>query len=97
VNPKLPPEKRLGEQQLQAILRGVERQRPMLKELAIARLLFVYKSVSDEDLRHYVEFWESDEGGWFRTLYIRASIEGVKRAALMMTDMLSRSQAKQRR
>jgi hypothetical protein len=97
MNPKLPPAKRLGEQQLQAIVQGVERQRPLLKEMALARLLFVYESVSDVDLGEYVRFWETDAGGWFRTLYYRASLEGVKRAAIVMTDILSQSQARPQR
>ena len=97
LNPTLPPAKRLDEQQLQAIVQGVERQRPLLKEMALARFLFVYDSVSDEDLGEYVQFWESEAGQWFRTLYVRASIEGVKRAALVMTDALTQSQPGRRR
>jgi hypothetical protein len=94
LNPQLPPARRVTEKQLQAIVQAVEQQRPMIKERTLARLLFIYDSVSDQDLQEYVQFWESESGQWFRTLYLRASLEGVQRAALSMINALSRSEPK---
>ena len=96
LNPKLAPANRLDASRLEGIMQALETQRPALKQLAVAKVLYTYDIVPDKDFAEYVQFWESEPGRWFRNAYMRGSLQAVQAAALQMTDLIVRSADKSR-
>ena len=63
----------------------LESARSQIEDRILARLLFTYRDVTDDDLSAYITFWESDTGQWFNRVssdgYLEAIQEGVTRMA----------------
>ena len=70
-----PPNARLSPEQLGKEIDTARAQfERMAKGNVLVRALFTYRSVTDDDLRAYVEFHESEEGRWLVDLLSRAAL-----------------------
>ena len=68
-----PPNMRLSPEQLDKEIETARAQfERRASEHVIVRALFTYRSVTDDDIRAYVEFHESDAGRWLVDLLSRA-------------------------
>lgn len=82
IDPTLPPEKRLQEGQLEQLCNQMKAQLQMpLKNSTLVSFLYTYRSVSDEELNTYIDFWESDTGKWFNRVSSEAVMEAMTKAA----------------
>jgi hypothetical protein len=54
------------------------RQRDMFEQAVMVRMLFTYRALTDDELRAYVEFWESELGRWFSRTGNDALIQAVR-------------------
>jgi len=62
----LPPEKRLKAGQLEQVLKDMSAQlEGPLKNQTLTSFLYAYRTVSDDELKQYIQFAESDAGKWF--------------------------------
>jgi len=64
----------------------LEASRPQIEDRILARLLFTYRVVPDEDLASYVAFWESDLGQWFNRVSSDAYLEALQGASARVTQ-----------
>jgi hypothetical protein len=66
INPLLPPEKQFQEGQLEQLVNTMRAQLyvPMNNEVLV-NMLYTYQSATDNELRAYLTFLESDTGRWF--------------------------------
>ena len=81
-NVVLQPQRRRTADQLDRRLRAMRGQlERAAKDTVLARGLFVYRHVSDDDLHAYIEFYESEMGGWLMDLLSRAMLGAIERGA----------------
>jgi len=79
-----------------AIEKALERARPKLERQTRSRiqmsLHFMYRDLSDEALREYVEFLESEDGAWLSDVLLEALFaameEGARRAGEVLAEAL---------
>ncbi|MBI4546800.1 MAG: hypothetical protein HY707_02385 [Ignavibacteriae bacterium] len=77
ITPVLSSEKRVNEGELQLLTEQMRSElEPTIKEATKVSFLFTYRSVSADELRRYIRFYESETGQWFS----RVSSEGLIRA-----------------
>lgn len=53
----------------------------ILKNVISVSLLYTYRSLSDEELKGYVDFWSSDSGKWFDSVSNEALISAMNKAS----------------
>ncbi|MFQ5932222.1 MAG: DUF4124 domain-containing protein [Nitrospiraceae bacterium] len=83
----LPPDKRLPPGQLNWILSGMLAQaRTGVRDQTAAHLLYAYQSLTDEELKEYLRFLESDHGRWF----VRVSREALSAAMRVAAERTGR-------
>ncbi len=82
IDPTLPPEKRLQPGELEKLCNKMKAQLQLpLKNNTLVAFLYTYRSVSDEELNTYIDFWESDAGKWFNQISSEAIMEAMVKAA----------------
>jgi len=78
VEPMLPPEQRIGAGQLESQARQIRLQmQEAMRQVNVLTMLFLYQHVSDDDVRAYIEFMESDAGAWYGTAARRAIVATI--------------------
>jgi hypothetical protein len=82
LNPVLPPEKRLSEEQLREVLAGlrVQLEAPTKSQIQ-ASLLYTYRRATQQELAEYAGFMESDLGQWFGQLISNSLLQAMSAAA----------------
>ncbi len=81
-NVAMVPNQRRTPEQIEKGLAATRSQlEPVAKETVLVRGLFTYRSVAADDLRTYVEFYESEMGRWFTDLRTRATVGALERSA----------------
>jgi hypothetical protein len=66
VEPLLPAPSRIGAGQRESQARQIRLQmQEALKQLNVVTMLLLYQGLTDEDLRRYIEFLETDAGAWY--------------------------------
>lgn len=86
-NVALPPNQRRTSEHIEKeleLLRG--RLEPSAKEAVLAKNLFAYRTVADDDLRRYVEFHDSEMGRWFLDLLNRGLRDALERSRTTVTQ-----------
>jgi hypothetical protein len=74
----LPPQSRVGAGQLESQARQIRLHlQESLKQVNIVTMLFLYREVSDEDLRRYIAFLETDAGAWYGTAARQAIVSTI--------------------
>lgn len=82
IDPTLPPEKRLQKGQLDQLCGQMRTQLQLpLKNSTLVSYLYTYRSVSDYELKTYINFWESEAGMWFNRVYSEAVLGAMANAA----------------
>ena len=77
----LPPAKRLQEGQLEKLVNEMKAQlQGPLREGTLTNFLFTYRSLSDPELRRYVEYAESDHGRWFHRVLTEGFLQAMTAA-----------------
>ena len=69
--------------------RELEGSRAQIEDRILARFLYTYREVSDEELTTYVAFWESDVGQWFNRVSSEAYAQAIERGAGQVTRGLA--------
>src|SRR5262249_30059992 len=66
VEPLMPAQARMGSGQVESQARQIRlRMQESLKEANVLTMLFLYQGLTEDDLRRYIEFAESDAGAWY--------------------------------
>lgn len=60
-----------------------------MKQNTLISFLYVYRSVSDEELREYINFWDSSEGRWCNKILSRAFLDAMARIGREMGNRLA--------
>ena len=82
VDPVLPPEQRLRPGALEQMTsRARSKVHDMAGDTSTVQMLFDYRKASDDDLKAYVAFYESDDGRWFSNLVSKSLIGAVRSLA----------------
>src|SRR5262245_7691452 len=78
VEPLMPADRRLGSGQLESQARQIRlRMQESLKQVNIVTMLFLYQGVTDDELRRYIEFMESEAGAWYGTAARQAIVAAI--------------------
>ena len=81
VAPFLPVGQRLGAGQLESQARQIRLHlQEALKQLNLVTMLFLYQGLTDDELRGYIEFMESEAGAWYGAAARRAIVATVATA-----------------
>ncbi len=82
INPSLPKEKQTD---LNVIKKQLEELRPKIEEETRTKEmqgnLYIYRTLKDEELQHYVEFAESESGKRYHTVTLGAFRDGMERGS----------------
>ncbi len=102
MQPLLPPEKRMDHSQVERQIGTMKsRLHPMMKNYLLVANLFVYRSVSDDELEGYVSNWESENGQWlYRTTieaFMAAMATAAKEAGERIAEVASQKSAEKQR
>jgi hypothetical protein len=77
-DPHLPPARRLKPGQLESQARQIRLQlQEAFRQVNMVTLLYIYRSLDDGEVRRYIEFLESEAGGWFAAASRRTVIQTV--------------------
>ncbi len=60
-----------------------------IKQNTLTSFLYIYRSVSDEELREYINFWDSEEGRWCNKILTRAFLDAMAKVGREMGNRLA--------
>ena len=84
-----------AQQEAQAAMVQMEQEREVVEQGILLKLLFTYRAASDEELKQYVTFWESELGHWLHGATVHACIAALTQGADdMATQLVPRTEAK---
>jgi hypothetical protein len=82
VDPLVSPDKRLMPGELEKVSEAMRKElKDILKNVVSVSFLYTYQSLSDEELKRYIQFWTSDAGKWFNGTYSEAVAAAMKEAS----------------
>lgn len=91
MNPFFPPEEQLKEGQLEEQLNKAKMQlQSVSKDNTLISFLYTYRSVSDDELRRYIDFYKTDTGSWFTKMANEALIKAVEKCSEDMGNKMAR-------
>ena len=94
VDPMMPASQRLKPGQLDQLLSDMRAQiRAPLKNQVLITLLYAYQSLTDEELRAYLAYLESDAGRWFDRVAKDGILSGMTAAADRVGRQMGKSLA----
>lgn len=78
VEPLMPAQGRIGAGQIESQARQIRLQmQESLKQVNIVTMLLLYQGVTDDELRRYIEFLESEAGAWYSTAARQAIVAAI--------------------
>jgi hypothetical protein len=78
VEPLMPAAARPGAGQIESQARQIRlRMQESLRQTSIVTMLFLYQDVTDDELRRYIDFLESDAGAWYSTAARQAIVAAI--------------------
>lgn len=88
----LPTAKRSKKKEIDEVVSLLRtRHRPEVKTETQLTLLFTYRSVSDDELKQYVEFLESEPAKWFNDVVSKGVIEAIGAASERSTQKITKT------
>lgn len=88
IEPNIPEQKRLkgesGEESYRSKL-NAQLEDPIKQNILIT-FLYTYKSVPDNELREYVDFWKTDQGQWCNNSMYQAFLDSLKKSSKKMGE-----------
>jgi hypothetical protein len=89
INPLLPVDKRLSEEQLKQVTNDMKTQlQQTARNGVLMGFLYAYRNVSDAELKEYIGFYESETGRWFVRVMNGAVLKVIEESsAEMMGEM----------
>jgi len=91
VEPLVPEQARMGSGQVESQARQIRlRMQESLKEANVVTMLFLYQGLTDDELRGYIEFFESDAGAWYGSAARQAIVAATASAVERTTGELVR-------
>jgi len=93
VDPFLPPQQRARPGQIESQGRQIRLQmQEQLRQSVLVTMLLMYQSLSDADLRAYIDFMESEAGAWYgrasRQSIVQAVVQTVEQAAVQIARVV---------
>jgi Domain of unknown function (DUF4124) len=78
VEPLIPAQSRIGAGQIESQARQIRlRMQESLRQTNIFMMLLLYQGVTDDELRRYIEFLESEAGAWYGTAARQAIVAAI--------------------
>ncbi|MEK7307940.1 MAG: hypothetical protein AAB089_02610 [Nitrospirota bacterium] len=74
------------EEKFKSTLRA-QLEQPMKQNIRVS-FLYIYRSVSDEELKAYIDFWDSDEGRWSNKILSQAFLDAIVKVSREMGNKL---------
>jgi len=96
IDPVVTEDKRLTPGELELVTSQMRQElKNMLKNVISISFLYAYQSLSDDELKQYVNFWSSDAGKWFNETsskaFMTAMDKASKKAALKFADLAGKN------
>ncbi|HLC40530.1 MAG TPA: tetratricopeptide repeat protein [Methylomirabilota bacterium] len=88
LNPEITSPRHLEQAELEKELQAAY---PAVQQALLTTVLYAYRSVSDQELTQYVEFWESETGRWFNRVFRKALLHALKNATDEAADQIAKS------
>jgi hypothetical protein len=96
-NSLLPADKRLSSGQVdEAVSQTQEQLGPPLRQAVRSKVQYSYRGTSDEDLRAYLKFLESDPGRWYVQLSMDAIVKALEQAGTKLAEELAQAPTEQK-
>ena len=81
IDPVVAPDKQLTPGELDMVTSQMRKElKNILKNVISISFLYTYQSLSDEELKQYLNFWSSDAGKWFNKVSNEAFISAMDKA-----------------
>lgn len=94
VDATLPPAKRLQEGQLEKLADEMKAKlQGPLRENTLTSFLFTYRSLSDNELKQYVGFAETDHGRWFHRVLTEGFLQAMTAAGEKAFQQIAKAKA----
>jgi hypothetical protein len=92
INATAPAHRRVSPEQLeQLLLREQDKIAPALRQSVRDTVRFTYRDLSDDEVRAYTRFLESDLGRWFARVRTDARLNAMERAGATLRESLARA------
>jgi hypothetical protein len=62
-----------------------------MKQNTLVTFIYVYRSVPDDELKEYINFWNSEEGRWSNKILSQAFLDAMAKVGREMGNRLSKA------